>query len=93
MEEKNHPCYLCHYLYRYYTQGIKRFSPTPFGWCCKRADNVNVHGTCEKFTVRARKQKIYDRSLQYYLNELLTEISVLRNVIEVNYEQHDRQDL
>ena len=81
MEEKRHKCYKCKHFNRYYIKEVKRFSKIKFGWCCKACGSVDAYGCCEKFVCNSRR-KIIPELVQTSLNDLLTEISVIRNIIE-----------
>lgn len=90
MNEKNQFCYRCKYLDRYYTKELKKFSKTPLGWCRQNRKIVSVKYRCEKFSVRIPK-KIPGLILKHCLNDLLTEISEIRKVIEA--EKNESEDL
>ncbi len=81
MENNSNKCFRCASFHKYYTMGVKQFNATKFGWCPRRAINVKNTDGCEKF-----HQKKYRRghmySLNIHLNNLLTHISVLRQILE-----------
>lgn len=81
MENKKKECYRCKYLDRYYTKGIKEYQKTRFGWCCKKQESVTIHNGCENFFAKP-KQTRNMRLLRFCLNDLLTEISEIRKIIE-----------
>lgn len=81
MKEENKICARCREMDRYYTREEKRFRETDFGWCPKRGGIVKKHESCGQFAPRPYR-RVRARLLQYCLNELLTEISLIRNVLE-----------
>ena len=83
MEIKN--CYNCKHLEMYYVRGGQRFNKAKCGFCHKSHEVVHTDGDCEKFEHFTPKSK--PRALvKRYLNELLEEITLIRNVIEEEYE-------
>lgn len=81
METTKTECYRCKFLDRYYIKGVKEFKKTNSGWCCKKQKTVEIHNGCEDFNARS-KRKRNERLLRFYLNDLLTEISEIRKIIE-----------
>ena len=77
-------CYNCKNLIRYYTKGIKQFNKSDLGWCVEKQEHVNVKNQCINF-IATPKHKIRKRSINRYLNDLLTEITEIRKVIEAEY--------
>lgn len=81
MNKENKHCYMCRDFSRYYTKGAKRFDKTEFGWCCERRESVNIHYCCDKWKGRLNRRKINGLT-KLYLNDILTEISTIRMIIE-----------
>lgn len=81
METTKTECYRCKFLDRYYVKGIKEFQKTNCGWCCKKQETVAIHNGCKEFSVK-QTHKRNERLLRFYLNDLLTEISEIRKIIE-----------
>ncbi len=82
---ENHPnrCSRCRFFDRYYTKETKKFRRTECGWCRKKQELVSTHGECEKYSARTRRC-MPQRALYLQLNDLLTEISEIRNFLEDN---------
>ncbi|MBD5132583.1 MAG: hypothetical protein HDT28_08380 [Clostridiales bacterium] len=81
MENEHNPCYRCKNLERFYTRGVKQFNKTKVGWCCKKVAVVNIHDSCEKYEPRKPCKRI-SRAIKFCLNDLLTDISAIREIIE-----------
>ncbi|HIU00552.1 MAG TPA: hypothetical protein IAB64_01035 [Candidatus Coproplasma excrementavium] len=79
--ENSERCYNCRNLQRYYTRGVKSYLQTDFGYCCECRAVVEVHHSCEKFVRRTNRRRS-ERLTRYYLNDILTEISEIRKVLE-----------
>ncbi len=80
-EVKHNHCYNCARLKRYYIKGYKKFDPTECGWCGAKRQIVDVNEYCDKFTHRSYPRKPYS-SVKLTLNDLLTQISALREMLE-----------
>lgn len=87
MEKESNYCYRCRYLDRYYVKGIKRFNKTKIGRCIKSGDTVNVRETCGLFE-ESPKRSSGKLLIRYCLNDLLTQLSEIRKIIE---EEKDEQ--
>ena len=74
-------CYKCKHFMRYYTKGAKQFNKTKYGWCCTQHEIVHIQKNCERYALKPRMMRS-KRLLRYYLNGLLTEISVIRMIVE-----------
>lgn len=81
MENKSDKCYNCKYFDRYYTKGIKKFDRTEFGWCCKKIQTIKSDEACGSFIFKS-KNKRSRILLELCLNDLLTQITEIRNVLE-----------
>lgn len=92
MEKGKGQCYDCKYLDRYFTKGIKQFNKTGYGWCCSKCCTVTVHDSCNNYKYRDR-QKRSKLLIRYYLNDLLTEISAIRTVIEAQNDDETVDDM
>ena len=82
-EEK---CGNCRYMDRYYTKGVTRFNKTEYGRCMVRQKSVNVFDSCERYEKRKNMGKASKR-VKVCLNDLLTEITEIRKVIEVEQDE------
>lgn len=80
MKEENKQCIRCLRFERYYTKGVKRFNGTQCGYCPLRRSIVDIHDTCDKFL----RKPVYciKRTLRVELNDLLSQISSIRAVLE-----------
>ena len=74
-------CAWCRYFDRYYTRGVKQFNKTELGFCHFKNTETGARDGCENFAP-AQKDKRSERLLKHCLNDLLTEISEIRKVIE-----------
>lgn len=79
--EVNNRCSKCKHFDRYYTKGVTHFNKTVFGWCTKKHESLNVHDCCERYEAGTRTRGI-SRRAKICINDLLTEITAIRNVIE-----------
>ena len=86
----NNKCSQCKHFDRYYVKGVKRFNKTDFGWCTKKHECVSFRDCCERYEAGVRYRGI-SRRAKVYINDLLTEISAIRMVIEeeANGEQQE----
>lgn len=86
-ERPRYKCYNCSFFHRYYTQKGIQFVQTKFGFCYKKNEVFPIQHFCDGFIFKNRsitvKSMVQDR-----LNELLTEISTLRNILQE--EEHER---
>ena len=82
MANCGHQCYKCGHFNKYYTNDGVRFQKTKFGYCRANRTNVSVHENCEKYAFMQHSKRRYDSLINARLNNLLTEISVLRELIE-----------
>ena len=87
MANCGHQCFKCENFKAYYTNDGVRFQKTKFGYCRANQKNVDIHGSCEKYSFMRRSLRL-DFLINVRLNNLLTEISVLRELIEE--EAHDK---
>lgn len=81
MASCGHQCYKCIHFNKYYFNDGVRFQKTKFGYCRANDKNVTLHGSCEKYSFMKRSALRYDSLINARLNELLTEISVLRELV------------
>ena len=80
-------CSKCRYLDRYYIKGATRFSKTEFGWCMYKNKSIDIREDyCEKYEARKRP-KVPSRRIQVCLNDLLTEISEVRKILEAESDE------
>ena len=86
MESKK--CYNCKFLERYYVRGGQGFNKAKCGFCRKTREIVHSDNSCENYAHFEPNRK--PRTLvKRYLNELLDEIRLIRNVIEEEYETNE----
>lgn len=90
METESKQCYRCKYPDRYYTKEVKRFCKTKFGRCREKRAEMNIHESCERFEQRASVRG-RPKLLKNYLNDLLTEITEIRKVLEE--EKDEREEM
>lgn len=74
-------CFRCINFRKYYTRGVTKFNGTKFGWCSGKAASVVNTDCCDEFHPR-RNRPMYMDMLQIQLNNLLTDISAVRQIIE-----------
>ena len=87
MEKSNHKCYNCRYFCRYFVKKKAEYKRTEFGFCRKKRENIDMHGKCEQFKFQ---EILYctDTPIRCKLDSLLTEISVLRMILEEEAREH-----
>ncbi|MDE7164844.1 MAG: hypothetical protein K2O04_05435 [Clostridiales bacterium] len=82
MSTENTTCSRCRFLDRYYTKGVKHFDKTDFGWCMHKNKSINVReDCCDRYELK-KSAKIPSRRIQVCLNDLLTEITEVRKILE-----------
>ena len=79
--DKSGECYQCRHFDRYYTKETRHFQPTKCGFCYKNQSVVNLHEDCENYQAK-RWHRRDETFLRFCLNDLLTEISELRSILE-----------
>ncbi|MDE6294407.1 MAG: hypothetical protein K2L88_07290 [Clostridiales bacterium] len=90
---ENKSCSRCKYLDRYYTKGVNRFNRTDLGFCRKRRESVNVRECrCESYEVDRYIGRIGRRAVKVCLNDLLTQITEIRKVIEANADDAEQEE-
>lgn len=86
-------CFSCSKFDSYYTKGMKCFNKTKFGWCSCKRDNVYIHDVCDKYEFKVYKRKM-SSYIKYTLSDLLTELTVIRNIIEEESRaENERQEM
>lgn len=88
MQEANHKCYMCRHFDRYYTKGIKHFNKATCGWCTDKREIVGIHENCIHYIPRPRNKRV-STLLRISLSELLTEITEVRKMLEVERDETD----
>lgn len=88
MENKSTQCRFCKYLDRYYTRETKMFQKTDLGWCCKKIETVCVTDSCENYVHKTR-HKVMRRGIQRYLEDILTQLSAMKCIIEEEKNESD----
>ena len=78
----NNKCSKCKHFDRYYIKGVKQFNKTVFVWCTRKHESVSIHDCCERYKAGVRGRGIIGSRVKVCLNDLLTEISAIRYVIE-----------
>lgn len=76
---------MCQNMDRFYIKGNKKFDKTKCGWCCVKVGVVQIHESCEKFRLKKKRAR-YTFLLKKTLENLLTEISEVRKVLEAENE-------
>ena len=84
-------CYSCGYFDRYYTKGVKRFNQTQYGWCQKQREAIKIQDACKLFC-RKQKLKVRVRLSLMQLNNLLTEISEVRKILEADLAENNEDE-
>lgn len=93
MEEEQCTCLWCKHLDRYYTRETRHFRKTKLGWCRAEQRDVEVHGQCGQF-VRKRAVRGHSKFLlENALEGLLTEISELREILETEEGEREREGM
>ena len=92
MKKRGKLCYRCQYFSRYFTKDMKQFNSTDCGWCRKKVDIVSAYTRCEKYTTKPNRKKSYS-ALKVCLNDLLTELSVIRQFIEAENAETAEQNM
>lgn len=82
MANCSHQCYRCGHFNKYYINDGVRFQKTTFGYCRANKKNVTIHESCEKYAFKGCLNFRFDPLINARLNSLLTEICVLRELIE-----------
>ncbi len=88
MENEYNQCRYCKHLDRYYTKETKTFQKTDLGRCCKKGEDVCVTDSCKNF-VRKKQHKVMRDGIQRYLDEILTQLSAMRYIIEEENESDE----
>lgn len=58
--------------------------------CFEKREIVTVHDTCERFQLKVYKR--FNHGLRYKLSGLLAEISEIRNIIEAEHAENQRDE-
>ena len=83
MKNCGHQCFNCAKFEAYYTHNCVHFEKTKYGYCRVNQKTVNIHDCCEKYIFERRSSFRYNSLLiNARLNRLLTEIGILRALIE-----------
>ncbi len=91
MQDKcNLLCYRCKHFQRYYTQGQSEYQATKIGRCCKGHGTVNGSDGCEEFVYRQRPRHI-SNVVKFRLNNLFTELTMIRNILEEEWREINGQ--
>ena len=86
MNNQTDKCYKCRFFCRYYTRGVKQFNRTKFGWGYKRSEVKDAGDCCEIYIYEPLKRGS-KKLVKVCLNDLLTEISEVRKVIEAERDE------
>lgn len=82
MENESKECNRCKYYEPYYTRNTKHFNKTKCGRCSKKRCMVSSHDSCDEHSYKSCTSKS-KRVLKLYLNDLLTDLTEIRQIIEV----------
>ena len=91
-ENKVNYCYACKNFERYYVKGIKQFNKTKVGWCCHKGEVVNAVDGCGEFAIKTT-WKSYRKAVKNCLNDMLTEISEMRKIVEEEFGGESKDEL
>lgn len=91
MSEKGDRCFRCENFDRYYLKGVKHYKAVPFGWCCKKVCTVGSKESCEFFRAKASRE-ILPWQLRLCLNDVLTELSEIRKILEADGDGADQDE-
>lgn len=83
MSDYRKQCYNCKYFERYYIKQMSKFEKTKLGRCFLHGNYVNIHDCCQDYVYKPRTKKI-NGFIQIQLNDILTELTTLRNILEEN---------
>lgn len=91
--ENKRTCSRCKYFLCFYTKETRTFQKAECGICNKNIEHktVNLHDSCEHYETKRSKRKI-DRSVLVYLNDLLTEITMLRCFIGEQIDENEKDE-
>jgi len=75
---------------RYFTKKRVQFERSKFGFCCATQENVNIHHSCDQFKYKFRRKKNAINSMaRIRLDNLLTELTVVRNLLEEEVRENE----
>ncbi len=89
MNNSGNHCYRCRKFNVFYTKGDKRYNKSKVGWCCEKRGIVTLHENCESYKAKPLRKHIR-MSVQYCLNDLLNQISAIREVIEEDSRENEQ---
>ena len=81
MTKDRKQCRFCKRFGRYYIKEYKTFQKADLGWCCEKRECVGVADSCESYVYKPR-QVVIRRGTQRFLDDILTQLSALRYIIE-----------
>ena len=81
-ERKKQKCLYCGNFEGYYTKVLHCFLRTKQGICRQQGEIVNNQGTCEFWKTSRRRYSFRKRAVSRALYEILTEISVIRQIMQ-----------
>lgn len=87
METKKEKCYNCRQFQRYYVKGTKKFNKIAIGRCCSKDETVGACDTCDKWKMKSVCNVAW--SAKHTLNDILTDISAIRQIIEERQEEYE----
>ncbi len=87
-----HRCYNCMKYHRYYTKGYNKFTGTKYGRCMRTDKIVNNSDNCEQWRSVCRKHTIGKHIAMHTLNEILVNLSALRQIFEEYSENNHDKD-
>ena len=84
------PCYRCGFFDRYYTKETNNFKQTNLGWCIFKGANTTSCETCPNYKTKKLVQR-GSIQLSDTLNDILTQITVVRQIFEEEHNDRNNQ--
>ena len=85
--ERVKECKYCGKFKRYYTKGASKFERADCGWCRSKKEAVKNNGSCEEWSPGGARAYVSRRAATRTLNEILEELSQLRQIFEESGEK------
>jgi len=78
------------YFERYFTKKRVQFERAKFGFCCAKQENVQIHNSCDQFQFKYRRTpRAINSMARIRLDGLLTELTVVRNLLEEEVRENE----
>lgn len=87
-EQRSKKCFQCNNFDAYYTKESRDFRRAKHGFCIKRRCVVQNSETCERWNTKVR-YSYAERTVQRALNEILAQISAIRQIFEEEREEEN----